>query len=329
MSLKNKTVLVTGAGGFIGSHLVNRLLDDGAKVRALLRYTTRPDLGNLEFLPADKKARIEVMRGDLRDPEAIRRAVNGCEVVLHLGALIAIPYSYVNPREVFDVNVTGTLNVLAAARDAKVSRVVHTSTSEVFGTARYTPIDEAHPMQGQSPYSASKIGADRLVESFFRSFDIPAVTLRPFNTFGPRQSARAIIPTIISQALTQKELRLGSLTPTRDFTYVTDTVDGFIRAATAEGVVGQELNLGTGTAVSIGELVELVFKLIGKKLPIVTEEARIRPAKSEVLTLLANNAKSKAAMGWEPRVNLEQGLGHTIDWVKENLNAFRPAEYTV
>lgn len=328
MSLRGKKVLVTGAGGFIGSHLVERLLTDGAEVRAFIRYTTRPDLGNLEQLPAQQRRAIEVMRGDLRDPEAVRKAVTGVDTVLHLGALIAIPYSYVNPREVFDVNITGTLNVLAAARDAGVRRIVHTSTSEVFGTARYTPIDEAHPMQGQSPYSASKIGADRLAESFFRSFDVPVVTLRPFNTFGPRQSARAIIPTIISQVLTQPELKLGSLTPTRDFTYVTDTADGFVRAATAD-VVGEELNLGTGTAVSIGELVELVFKIVGKRLPVVTDEQRVRPAKSEVLTLLAANGKSKARMGWEPRVTLEQGLAHTISWVKENLNAFRPSEYTV
>lgn len=328
MSLSGRKVLVTGAGGFIGSHLVERLLADGALVRAFLRYTTSPHLGNLEHLPLAQRRTIEVVRGDLRDPEAVRKAVAGVDTVLHLGALIAIPYSYVNPREVFDVNVTGTLNVLAAARDAGVRRVVHTSTSEVFGTARYTPIDEAHPMQGQSPYSASKISADRLAESFFRSFDVPVVTLRPFNTFGPRQSARAIIPTIISQALTQPELKLGSLTPTRDFTYVSDTVDGFIRAATAD-VVGEELNLGTGTAVSIGELVELVFKLMGKRLPITTDDQRVRPAKSEVLTLLAANAKSRERMGWGPQVTLESGLARTIEWTRANLNAFRPTEYTV
>jgi dTDP-glucose 4,6-dehydratase len=329
MTLSGKKILVTGAGGFIGSHLVERLLGDGASVRAFLRYTARPDLGNLEFLPPELKRALEVVRGDLRDPEAVRSAVAGVDTVLHLGALIAIPYSYVNPREVFDVNVMGTLNVLAAARDAKVRRVVHTSTSEVFGTARYTPIDEAHPMQGQSPYSASKIGADRLAESFYRSFDVPVVTLRPFNTFGPRQSARAIIPTIMSQALTQPELKLGSLSPTRDFTFVSDTVDGFVRAATAEQVVGEELNLGTGVSVSIGDLVELVFKLTGKRLPIVTDEARIRPARSEVMTLLANNKKALGLMGWKPTVSLEQGLAQTLAWVKQNLNAFRPSEYTV
>jgi NAD dependent epimerase/dehydratase len=329
LNWNGKPVLVTGAGGFIGSHLVERLVNEGAKVRGFLRYNSRADLGNLGHVPRSIAAQVEVVRGDLRDPEAVRQAVRGVDTVFHLGALIAIPYSYVNPREVADVNMMGTFNVLTAARTENVRRMVHTSTSEVFGTARYVPIDEAHPLQGQSPYSASKIGADKLAESFFRSFNTPVVTVRPFNTFGPRQSARAIIPTIISQTLSRDEIKLGSLDPVRDLLFVTDTVDGFMRAASTDAALGHEVNLGTNVGVTIGELAQRIFSIVGKTPRIVTDEARIRPEKSEVMRLLASNEKAKALLGWAPQVTLDQGLTLTTAWVKDNLQLFRPDEYTV
>jgi dTDP-glucose 4,6-dehydratase len=311
MNWNGKTVLVTGAGGFIGSHLVERLVGEGAKVRAFVRYTSRADLGNLAWVPKPVLASLEVIRGDLRDTEAIRQASRGVDTIFHLGALIAIPYSYVNPREVAEVNMMGT------------------STSEVFGTARYVPIDEAHPLQGQSPYSASKIGADKLAESFFRSFDTPVVTVRPFNTYGPRQSARAIIPTIISQALMRDEVKLGSLDPSRDLLFCTDTADGFVKAASTDAALGHEINLGTGVGVTIGELAERIFKIVGKTPKIVTDAQRVRPEKSEVLRLLAANGKAKQVLGWSPTVTLDEGLARTVAWVKDHLHLFRPDEYTV
>ncbi|MDO8753322.1 MAG: SDR family NAD(P)-dependent oxidoreductase, partial [Anaerolineales bacterium] len=256
MNWNGKKVLVTGAGGFIASHLAERLVSEGAQVRAFVRYNSRNDVGMLRHIPVHAFSQIEIIYGDLRDMEAVRGATKGVDTVFHLGALIAIPYSYVHPREVFDVNVMGTLNVLMAARDSGARRVVHTSTSEVYGTAQYVPIDEAHPLQGQSPYSASKIGADKIVESFFRSLELPVVSLRPFNTYGPRQSARAVIPTIISQALTRDEVKLGSLEPSRDFTFVADTADGFMRVAEADHVAGEEINLGNDNTIRIGDLVE-------------------------------------------------------------------------
>jgi NAD dependent epimerase/dehydratase len=329
MNWNGKSVLVTGAGGFIGSHLTERLVGEGAKVRAFLRYNSRSDLGNLTYAPRQVVSALEVVRGDLRDPEAVRTAAKGVDTIFHLGALIAIPYSYVNPREVADVNMIGTFNVLTAAREAGIRRMVHTSTSEVFGTARYVPIDEAHPLQGQSPYSASKIGADKLAESFYRSFDVQVATLRPFNTFGPRQSARAIIPTIITQVLTRDEIKLGSLTPSRDLTFVTDTVDGFIRAASTDGAVGQETNVGTGVGVTIGQLAEKIFAIVGKKARIISDAQRVRPDKSEVMQLLASNAKAKELLGWTPRVQLDEGLKLTVDWIRQHLDAYRPDEYTV
>jgi NAD dependent epimerase/dehydratase len=329
MNWNGKTVLVTGAGGFIGSHLVERLVGEGAKVRAFVRYTSRADLGNLAWVPKPVLASLEVIRGDLRDTEAIRQASRGVDTIFHLGALIAIPYSYVNPREVAEVNMMGTFNVLAAARAEGVRRLVHTSTSEVFGTARYVPIDEAHPLQGQSPYSASKIGADKLAESFFRSFDTPVVTVRPFNTYGPRQSARAIIPTIISQALMRDEVKLGSLDPSRDLLFCTDTADGFVKAASTDAALGHEINLGTGVGVTIGELAERIFKIVGKTPKIVTDAQRVRPEKSEVLRLLAANGKAKQVLGWSPTVTLDEGLARTVAWVKDHLHLFRPDEYTV
>lgn len=329
MDWTNRTVLVTGAGGFIGSHLTERLIDEGARVRAFIRYTSRGDLGMLNLLPADKLAAVQVIGGDLRDVEAVRGAVKGVDTIFHLGALIAIPYSYVHPREVIEVNVLGTTNVLMAARDFAVRRMVHTSTSEVYGTAQYVPIDEQHPLQGQSPYSASKIGTDKIVESFVRSFELPVATLRPFNTYGPRQSARAVIPTIITQALARDEIRLGSLTPQRDLTFVADTADGFMRMATHDAAVGQEVNIGADATISIGELVQKILRIVGRDLPIVSEEQRMRPAGSEVLRLWADNRKAAKLIGWRPRVSLDEGLARTVEWIRGNLGRYRPGVYEV
>ncbi len=329
MNWTGRTVLVTGAGGFIGSHLTERLIDEGAQVRAFVRYTSRGDVGLLSLLPPDKLAAVQVISGDLRDVEAVRGAVKGVDTVFHLGALIAIPYSYVHPREVIEVNVLGTTNVLMAAREYGVRRIVHTSTSEVYGTAQYTPIDESHPLQGQSPYSASKIGADKIVESFVRSFELPVATLRPFNTYGPRQSARAVIPTIITQALAKDEIRLGSLTPQRDLTFVADTVDGFVRMATHDAAIGQEVNIGADATISIGELAQKILRIVGRELPIVTDEQRLRPAGSEVLRLWADNRKAAELIGWRPQVSLDEGLARTVAWIRDNLSRYRPGVYEV
>ncbi|HSJ52999.1 MAG TPA: SDR family NAD(P)-dependent oxidoreductase [Anaerolineae bacterium] len=329
MSWQGTPVLITGAGGFIGSHLTERLVREGAQVRAFVRYNSRQDVGLLALLPPDLRAAVDVVAGDLRDGEAVRAAMAGIDVVFHLGALIAIPYSYVHPREVVETNVMGTLNVLLAARDLGTARVVHTSTSEVYGTARYTPIDEAHPLQGQSPYSASKIGADKIVESFHRSFGLPVATLRPFNTYGPRQSARAVIPTIITQALVSDHLRLGALDPRRDFTFVSDTVEAFLRTGSHEAALGQEMNAGSGSTVSIGELAIKILALAGRELPIVCEDERLRPPQSEVMHLHASARKAGDLIGWEPRVPLEEGLQRTIDWIREHLDLYRPGTYEV
>ena len=329
MNWKGKKVLVTGAGGFIASHLVEHLLREGAQVRGFVRYNSRNDLGMLKWLAPEILSQVEIMQGDLRDNEAVRNAVRGVDTVFHLGALIAIPYSYVNPREVIDVNIMGTLNVLMAARDFGTRRVVHTSTSEVYGTAQYVPIDEKHPLQGQSPYSASKIGADRIAESFYRSFETPVVTLRPFNTFGPGQSMRAVIPTIIVQALTRDEVKLGSLEPSRDFTFAKDTANGFVKVAEAEGVLGEEINLGNDNTIRIGDLAEKIFKLISKTPKIVADPQRVRPGKSEVMKLWASNEKAKRMIGWEPRISLDEGLRATIEWISAHIDLYRPDQYTV
>lgn len=327
--MKDKRVLVTGAGGFIASHLVERLIAEGARVRAFVRYNSRGDLGLLRMLPPEALSQLDIVAGDLRDVEAVRESVKDIDTVFHLGALIAIPYSYVHPREVVETNVMGTLNVLMAAREFGTRRVVHTSTSEVYGTARYVPIDENHPLQGQSPYSASKIGADRIAESFYRSFNVPVVTIRPFNTYGPRQSARAVIPTIISQALTRDEVKLGSLEPSRDFTFVADTVDGFLRVASADDVLGEEINLGNDNTIRIGDLAEKIFGMIGRTPRLVTDSQRIRPGKSEVLKLWASNKKAKELIGWEPRVSLDEGLRRTVEWISAHLDLYQPDQYTV
>lgn len=324
-----KTVLVTGAGGFIGSHLTERLVRDGHEVRALVRYNGRDDRGHLDLLPGDIQGELEVVRGDLKDPEAVRKAVRGRDWVFHLGALIAIPYSYQNPLDVTQTNVLGTAHVLDACRDSPdLERVILTSTSEVYGTAQYVPIDEKHPLRGQSPYAATKIGADALGESYHRAFGLPVAILRPFNTFGPRQSARAIIPTIISQALTRPVVRLGSLDPRRDLTYVKDTVSGFVAIAGCDAALGRAVNIGRGDDVTIGELVERIGHRIGKTLTVETDASRVRPAASEVGRLLAGTALARELFGWEPAYSLDRALDETIEWVGANLDRFRVDSYT-
>lgn len=326
---QNKQVLVTGAAGFIPSHLVERLIDLGASVRALVHYNSRGDIGNLKEVSSDTKRNqnLEVVFGDLRDLATIKKVSSSCSYIFHLGALIAIPYSYINPSEVVNSNMIGTLNVLLAARETKPERIIHTSSSEVYGTALYVPIDENHPLQGQSPYSASKIGADKLAESFYLSYNLPVVTLRPFNTYGPRQSARAVIPTIISQALTSDRIQLGNLETKRDLTYVSDTVEGFIKVAETPGVEGQTFNLGTGCEISISDLVAEIEEILGRKFDIIVDKNRIRPEKSEVMRLLSDNAKAKKVLGWVPQYTLRQGLRKTIEWVEKNLNLFTPEKY--
>jgi NAD dependent epimerase/dehydratase len=326
---QGRSVLVTGAGGFIGSHLVERLVAEGATVRAFVRYTSRGDPGMLTLIPPESLEKVEVIAGDLRDLPAMLEASRGVDTILHLGALIAIPYSYLHPAEVVETNVIGTLNMLLAARQNCVRRMVHTSTSEVYGTALRVPIDEDHPLQGQSPYSASKIGADKLAESFYRSYNLPVVTLRPFNTYGPRQSARAVIPTIISQALTRDTIELGSLETKRDFTFVTDTVNGFLCAAQTPEVEGETFNLGVGSEITVGELARTIIELVGRPVEIKVDENRLRPSKSEVLRLLSNNSRAKARLGWAPQVEIREGLARTIDWVSKNIHRFNPKRYTV
>jgi dTDP-glucose 4,6-dehydratase len=321
------SVLVTGAGGFIGSHLVEALARDGHSVRAMVRYNGRGDRGNLEFVPRETLAKLDVIAGDVTDPYFVRTAVKGCEVVFHLAALIAIPYSYIAPRNVFDVNTMGTLHVAQACIDHGAA-MVHTSTSEVYGTAQTVPIAETHPLVGQSPYAASKIGADQCVASFHRTFGLRAVTVRPFNTYGPRQSARAVIPTIISQVLTSDVVRLGSTHTTRDLNYVGDTVAGFVAAGFAvDRVAGQTFNLGTGREISVGDLAKKIFALVGKPVRIEQDPQRVRPAASEVERLLADSSRAKAGLGWEPRVSFDEGLSHTIDHVRAHLDRYRPHEY--
>jgi NAD dependent epimerase/dehydratase len=326
---QHKPVLVTGAGGFIASHLVEKLVERGARVRAFVRYNSRGDPGLLSLLPAETLKQIEVIAGDLRDQAAVKSAMRETDLVFHLGALIAIPYSYVHPAEVVETNIIGTLNVLLAGQELGLERVLHTSTSEVYGTALYIPIDETHPLRGQSPYSASKIGADKLAESFYRSFDVPVVTVRPFNTYGPRQSARAVIPAIISQALTQDTVHLGNLEARRDLTYVSDTVDGFLKAAEASGIEGETFNLGTGNEVSVRDLAHKIITLIGRPAEIILDPARLRPEKSEVERLLSDNRRAVERLDWQPRINLTEGLRRTIEWVKAHPDRYRPEQYQV
>lgn len=330
MSFTNKKVLVTGAAGFIGSHLVQRLVAQGGKVRAMTHYRGDPSLHNLQFLTPDEMGCVEVTKGDVEDPYFVRHAVEDCDVVFHLAALIAIPYSYIAPASYVATNIFGTLNVLEACRSESTPRLVHTSTSECYGNARYMPIDENHPLQGQSPYSASKIGADKIVESYNRSYELPVVTIRPFNTFGPRQSVRAVIPTIISQlAAGAKTLKLGSLSPVRDFTFVTDTAEGLIRGALADGVEGEVINLGFAKGIKIGELAEKIMKLEGVTVPIETEELRLRPEKSEVMGLISDNRKAAKKLQWRPQVSLEDGIVMTIEFVRQHLELLQADKYGV
>ena len=326
MNLKNQTVLVTGGGGFIGSRLCERLVQSDANVRAFVRYTSRAEIGLLRFLEPDILKKIEIIRGDLRDFSAVAKSLRGVDIVFHLGALISIPYSYVHPVETVQTNVLGTLNILEACRKSG-AKLVHTSTSEVYGTALRVPIDEDHPLQGQSPYSASKIGADKLVESYFRSFGLPTVTVRPFNTYGPGQSTRAVIPTIVTQALAGGVVRLGNLDAIRDFTYLDDTVEGFLLTAQADTWNGETYNLGSGEEISIGAIAALIFRLMGKQAEIQLEKSRLRPEKSEVLRLISDNRKAKLELGWQPTVGMEEGLQRTIRWIGEHLELYQPEEY--
>jgi NAD dependent epimerase/dehydratase len=330
--MNNKKVLVTGADGFIGSHLAEQLLEEGFSVKAFVYYNSFNSWGWLDTLPKEKLAKIEIFNGDIRDPNCVTQALQGCDWVFHLAALIAIPYSYYAPDSYIDTNIKGTLNLLQSARQLGLERVIVTSTSEVYGTAQYVPIDEAHPRQPQSPYSASKIGADCLAESFYRSFNQPVTIVRPFNTYGPRQSARAVIPSIIIQLLNGvEEIRLGDLKPTRDLLYVKDTARGFIEIAKADSLVGQDCNIATQSEIAVGELANTIIQLINPSARIVTDEARLRPEKSEVFRLFGSNEKLKRHTGWQQQFDLTAGLRETIEWfrIKENLARYKSEIYNV
>ncbi len=330
MQLQNKKVLITGADGFIGSHLTERLVEKGADVTALAQYNSFNNWGWIETLNDDIKKEIKVYTGDIRDYDNISKAIKGKHIVFHLAALIAIPYSYQSPAAYVKTNIEGTLNVMEACKNFNIEKVVHTSTSEVYGTAQYVPINEEHPLQGQSPYSASKIGADKIVESYHKSFGLPVATIRPFNTYGPRQSARAVIPTIISQILSGKQvIKLGSLTPTRDFNYVKDTAEGFIRMAEVEQSIGEVINIGTNHEISIGDLVKKIILLSGKEVSIECDELRVRPDKSEVNRLWCDNTKAKQILEWQPQYTLDEGLCETIEWISNNLHYFKTDIYNV
>ena len=323
-------ILVTGADGFIGSHLTEELVKQGFDVKAFSLYNSFNTWGWLDTLPQDIMENVEVFTGDVRDPNGVREAMKGTDAVFHLAALIAIPFSYHSPDAYVDTNIKGTLNVLQAAKQLDLDKVLITSTSEVYGTAQYVPIDESHPYQGQSPYSATKIGADRLAESFYRSFGLPVAIVRPFNTYGPRQSARAVIPTIITQLLAGKEeIRLGSLTPTRDFNFVKDTAQGFIEVYRSDKTVGEEINIATQNEISIGELAEELIKQINPQAKIVCDEERLRPEKSEVNRLLGSNEKIKMLTDWEPRFTFEEGLAQTIDFFRDNLEKYKVDIYNI
>jgi NAD dependent epimerase/dehydratase len=328
LNWSGRRVLVTGAGGFIGSHLSEKLVELGASTRAMVRYNARGSWGWLDTSPLKKE--MHVVAGDITDRDSVAEAMEGVETVFHLAALIAIPYSYRAPASYVRTNIEGTLNVLQVARELSTERVVHTSTSETYGSAQYVPIDERHPMQGQSPYSASKIAADKMAEAFHLSFEVPVVTVRPFNTFGPRQSARAVLPTIITQCLNGQEvIRLGSITPTRDWSYVANTVDGFLAAAGAADAVGRTINIGSGREISVGDAASLIAARIGRPVRIEQDDVRLRPAMSEVDRLLADTSLASSLLGWQPRVSFEDGIDRTISWVRENLERYQPGVYVV
>lgn len=320
--MENSTVLVTGAAGFIGSHLVELLLSKGITVKALVHYNSRADIGWLQKIPQALKKNLKIYFGDIRDSDAINKTVKNCDYVFHLAALIGIPYSYSNPSEYVSTNIVGTHNILKACKENSIIRLVHVSSSEVYGTAKYIPIDENHPLQGQSPYSATKISADKMVESYFCSFNIPVVTIRPFNTYGPRQSTRAVIPTIISQLLHGREMHLGMLDSTRDFTFVTDTAYAMALAAVAHNVNGETINLGVGKEISIRDLAKLIGEVFGSDPILIEDPNRLRPENSEVLRLCSNNQKAIHLLKWEPKVTLREGLKTTIDWLQENKSLF-------
>ncbi|KDR94769.1 NAD dependent epimerase/dehydratase, LLPSF_EDH_00030 family [Peptoclostridium litorale DSM 5388] len=330
MNIQGKRVLVTGAEGFIGSHLTERLIELGAEVTAMVQYNSFNGWGWIDTFDESMKKEINVYTGDVREYDNVSKVVKGHDVVLHLAALIAIPYSYQSPMAYVRTNIEGTTNVLEACKEYGVEKIVHTSTSETYGTALYVPIDEKHPLQGQSPYSASKIGADKIAESYHRSFNLPVATIRPFNTYGPRQSARAVIPTIISQIISGKnQIKLGSLSPTRDFNYVKDTVEAFIKIAESDKTIGEVINSGSNDEISIGELVKLIIKITGKDVEIVCDEERIRPQKSEVNRLWADNTKIKQRTDWLPRYSLEEGLTETAKWIEKNMQYFKTDIYNV
>lgn len=325
-----KKVLVTGADGFIGSHLTEALLESGCEVKAFTYYNSFNTWGWLDTFPKEKLKQIEIFSGDIRDPNGMREAMKGADCVFHLAALIAIPFSYHSPDSYVDTNIKGTLNVLQAGRDMGTERILITSTSEVYGTAKYVPIDENHPFQGQSPYSATKIGADRLAESFYRSFGLPVSIVRPFNTYGPRQSARAVIPTVITQLLSGKdEIKLGALSPTRDFNFVKDTVAGFLAIAHSNQTIGEEINIATQQEISIGQLADEIISQINPKARIICDEQRLRPEKSEVNRLLGSNEKIKLLTGWTPQYSLAEGIRETIQWIEKNMDRYKTDIYNV
>lgn len=330
MKLNNKNILVTGADGFIGSHLVEKLVKKGGKVKALSQYNSFNNWGWLEDVNCLNE--IEVICGDVKDPHFIKKITKNIDIIFHLAALIAIPYSYIAPDSYIDTNIKGTLNICQAGLENKVEKIIHTSTSEVYGTAQYVPIDEKHPLQPQSPYSASKIGADSIAESFYRSFDLPLCIARPFNTYGPRQSARAVIPTIISQmAADKKEIKLGDIRPTRDFNYVKDTCSGFIKLAESDKIIGETVNIGSNSEISIGNVFEIIKKIMNSDAQIITDEQRIRPERSEVERLWCDNTKIKSLTDFEPEYNIEKGLKETIEWFikSENLSRYKEKIYNV
>lgn len=327
MNWRGKKVLITGSAGFIGSHLTERLLELGADVSGFVRYNSRDDLGFIKSLKGSEK--INIIKGDIRELSTVKEAVKGQNIVLHLAASISVPYSIAQPSEVIETNIIGTLNVLTACKDENVEKVVVTSSSEVYGSAVYVPIDEKHPLQAQSPYAASKIGGDKITESFYKCYNLPIAIIRPFNTYGPRQSTRAVIPTVITQALTQNKILIGATDTFRDFTFVSDTVNGFIKIAESPKSIGEVINIGTGLDVSINDMIKKVVKIIGKDVKVVVDKKRLRPNKSEVTRLLANNEKAKNLLGWRPEISLDKGLKMTVDWMSNNINSYKPKGYNV